>query len=558
MELIEDRAALAPPEVPPRGHCWRNYEVSQNQVPERFPSGGCAKRSWRLYSVLFGGGTALRRDSDQLGWRPAHAFAENDQRGADAASRLRSGRAGNIREEVREGTAGLAEGDSELQLPATSDPEILSGLATVRQTWEPIRGALEQTLANPDKTDATLAPVLAGNMALLADMDKVVRLFEQRARDKVGATLRMQIAIAAILTGLLFLAWLIVLRKVIRPLAVAVDDAGKVSAGDLTGELDAAFRDRRDEIGDLARAMQTMSASLRTMIREISAKTRVLLSSSSDLRANAAQMSSGSRDTSDRAHSVAAAAEQMSVNVTSVAAGMEQTTTNLGHVAMATGEMTSTIGEIAGNSAKARHITGEATRQAKHITEQIGRLSKAANEIGRVTETITEISSQTNLLALNATIEAARAGSAGKGFAVVANEIKALAQQAAAVTDDIKTRIATIQSASADGVAEVDKISHVISEVSEIVTSIAAAIEQQAGVTKTIAQNIAEATLGVKDVNVRVAESSQASRAIAEDIAAVDRVAGDMAAGSDNIRTNAVELAGVSEQLQTTVARFCV
>ena len=77
--------------------------------------------------------------------------------------------------------------------------------------------------------------------------------------------------------------------------------------------------------------------------------------------------------------------------------------------------MTATIGEIAGNSEKARRIT-ERHRQAARISEQMIQLGAAAQLIGKVTETITEISSQTNLLALNATIEAARAGSAGQGF----------------------------------------------------------------------------------------------------------------------------------------------
>src|ERR1019366_8397648 len=191
------------------------------------------------------------------------------------------------------------------------------------------------------------------------------------------------------------------------------------------------------------------------------------------LTASARQMSAGS----EKAQTVAAATEEMSANVTSVAAGMEQATTNLSNVAAATDEMTSTISEIAGNSEKARRITGDATRQATSITEQINQLGVAAREIGKVTETITEISAQTNLLALNATIEAARAGSAGKGFAVVANEIKALAQQTAAATEDIKGRVASVQSSTAGGIAEIEKISTVIHEVTEIVTSIATAIE---------------------------------------------------------------------------------
>src|ERR671923_2528161 len=146
---------------------------------------------------------------------------------------------------------------------------------------------------------------------------------------------------------------------------------------------------------------------------------------------------------------------------------MKQTPKNLKSVTRPTEQMTATIGEIAANSEKARRITEEATRQANRITEQMNQLGVAAREIGKVTETITEISSQTNLLALNATIEAARAGSAGKGFAVVANEIKELAQQTATATEDIKNRIAGVQSSMAGGITEVERVSSVVHEVNE-------------------------------------------------------------------------------------------
>jgi methyl-accepting chemotaxis protein len=216
-------------------------------------------------------------------------------------------------------------------------------------------------------------------------------------------------------------------------------------------------------------------------------------------------------------------------------------------VASATEEMTATIGEIAGNSEKARRITEEATRQAARISEQMNHLGQAAQEIGKVTETITEISSQTNLLALNATIEAARAGSAGKGFAVVANEIKELAQQTAAATEDIKSRIAGVQSSTAGGIAEIGKISQVIHEVSDIVAAIAAAIEEQATVTKDIARNIGEATTGVRDANVRVAESSQVTQSIAQEIAGVDQATRTMADGSEQVRASATDLSKLAE-----------
>ena len=267
-------------------------------------------------------------------------------------------------------------------------------------------------------------------------------------------------------------------------MAEAVQRLEQVAAGDLSRDAPAQFQTRGDEIGLLARAQQKMIVSLRAIIQEVSGEARTISDSSAALLSSSAAMTAGSRSACDKAHSVAAAAEEMSSNITSVAAGMEQTTTSLANVASATEQMTSTIGEIAGNSEKARRITGDATRQAERITEQIDQLGQAAREIGKVTETITEISSQTNLLALNATIEAARAGSAGKGFAVVANEIKTLAQQTAAATEDIKARIAGVQSATAGGITEIEKVSRVIAEVSEIVASIAAAIEEQAAATK--------------------------------------------------------------------------
>jgi methyl-accepting chemotaxis protein len=342
------------------------------------------------------------------------------------------------------------------------------------------------------------------------------------------------------------------------PLTGVVAHLGRIAEGDLSQDASTEFQARGDEIGILARAQQAMIVALRKMIQEISRGIEVLSSSSTELMSSSSQMTSGSRHASDKAHSVSAAAEQMSSNITSVAAGMEETTTNLAHVSSSTEQMTATIGEIAQNSEKARRITDEATRQADRITGQIDQLGVAAREIGKVTETITEISSQTNLLALNATIEAARAGSAGKGFAVVATEIKALAQQTAAATEDIKGRIAGVQSATAGGIAEIGKISQIILDVSAIVASIAAAIEEQSATARDIARNIGEASSGVTDANARVAETSQVSREIAKDIVSVDQSAQEMASGSDHVRENANGLSQVAENLKAAVARFHV
>jgi methyl-accepting chemotaxis protein len=394
-------------------------------------------------------------------------------------------------------------------------------------------------------------------------IDDYVKYREQKLAELNGKTetLISWTTLVMICVGLISVSGAVVLsislaRNIVKPLLGAVENLNLISRGDLSKDSSPELQSRGDEIGVLARSMQTMTVALRKMVQEISSGIQVLSSSATELMASSTRMTSGSRQACDKSHSVAAAAEEMSSNITSVAAGMEQTTTNLYHVSTATEQMTATIGEIAQNSDKARRITDEATRQAARITEQINQLGVAAREIGKVTQTITEISSQTNLLALNATIEAARAGSAGKGFAVVATEIKALAQQTTKATEDIKTRIAGVQSATAGGIAEIEKVSKVIVEVSAIVASIAAAIEEQATATKDIARNIAEASVGMTDANSRVSETSQVSREIAKDIVTVDQSSKDMAMGSDQVRNSAGELSSVAETLRVTVSNF--
>jgi methyl-accepting chemotaxis protein len=128
-------------------------------------------------------------------------------------------------------------------------------------------------------------------------------------------------------------------------------------------------------------------------------------------------------------------------------------------------------------------------------------LGGAANKIGKVTETITEISEQTNLLALNATIEAARAGEAGKGFAVVANEIKELAKQTAEATLDIKTLIDDVQNTTRSTGGEINRISEVISGVNENVnqsSTMSSVISQDITGVSSAAQNITSRSNEVK------------------------------------------------------------
>jgi methyl-accepting chemotaxis protein len=311
-----------------------------------------------------------------------------------------------------------------------------------------------------------------------------------------------------------------------------------------------------DEVGDMTMAMRQMSDELRKMIHGIAETVGVLLSTSTELAGDSSSVSSGSSDVSEKSRSLSVSAEEMAANMQCVVAAVELAANNLNCVSSSAGEMTSTIAEIAKNSEKARAVTSAATKQAETVTEQMSLLRQAAQEIGKVTETISEVSSQTNLLALNAAIEAARAGDAGKGFSVVANEIKVLAQQTSAATEDIKERVRSVQSFASTGVTAIGQISAVIGEITDVVSCIAAAIEQQATVTKDISRNIAEASSGVGDVNRQVAESSVVTRSIAVEVSEVDRAAGLMAKGGQHVESSASRLSSIAATLKSSVQSF--
>jgi methyl-accepting chemotaxis protein len=431
--------------------------------------------------------------------------------------------------------------------------------------------------ANADLNNKFMAAAMSGNTAeanalykqvtatsgniqeklteLVAYEESQSRKSYEEAQKNASVARNTFLVVGAVLIFITIILSYFITRSITSPVGLGVNFAGKMADGDLTQQVAV---DQKDEIGDLAKALNEMSQRLRGMFKNITDGVHTMTASSTELSAISKQMSQGAEQTSGKANMVATASEEMNSNMRAIAAAMEQTSTNIQTVSSATEEMTATITEIARNTEKARDITGTAVNQSTEINSQINQLGTAAHEIGKITEVITAISAQTNLLALNATIEAARAGAAGKGFAVVANEIKELAQQTATATEDIKNKIGGIQSSTTTAVVDIEKISKTIKEVNEIVTTIAAAIEEQTVVTKDIANNVAQAARGVGEVNQNVAQSSTVSSSIAQDIAEVNQAAGEMSASSAQVKISAEELSKVSEQIQSLVAKFKV
>ncbi|MCH7486897.1 MAG: histidine kinase [Proteobacteria bacterium] len=224
----------------------------------------------------------------------------------------------------------------------------------------------------------------------------------------------------------------------------------------------------RDEDGNYVAPMLTWSLVTDQVkfAAEVKGVTEMVATSATKLQSTAEAMSATAEKTNNQAAAVAAASEQLSASVN----------------------------EISQQVSRSATIAGNAVEEAKRSNEMVRGLAAAANKIGKVVNLINDIASQTNLLALNATIEAARAGEAGKGFAVVAAEVKNLAKQTAKATDDIADQVNAIQSATQDAVTAIQGIGTIITEISEIATTISSAVEEQSAATQEVTSNISGVT----------------------------------------------------------------
>jgi methyl-accepting chemotaxis protein len=343
-----------------------------------------------------------------------------------------------------------------------------------------------------------------------------------------------------------------------RPIQATAGLLGEVARGDVTGDIPLALLQRGDEIGDLSKSVQVMTKSLRSSFIKLNHGAETLGQSSLTLLSISRKTAQGSEQSYRNTDIAATAAQDMSRDTASLAAGMEQVTASLTSIAGATEEMTATIREITHNADNARATSLQAEEQAEQISGFMQGMGTAAKEIGKVTETIRQISSQTNLLALNATIEAARAGAAGKGFAVVASEIKELAQRTTAATGEIEERITSVQKSTARAMAEIEKIVGVIKNISDNVSSVAAAIEEHSIVTQDIARNISTASSGVQDVNKLVGQTAQSSHGIAAEISQASAISKEIALDSAKVQDCALELSQLSDQFKQIVLQYKV
>ncbi|MFC1863271.1 methyl-accepting chemotaxis protein [Thermodesulfobacteriota bacterium] len=344
-------------------------------------------------------------------------------------------------------------------------------------------------------------------------------------------------------------------RLISKPIMTSVEMLREIAEGegDLTKRL---TEITSDEFGQMSKWFNLFIEKVQDIISDITDNSNTLNLYSYELRNIFNRMTSGVEQTSTKSDTVAISIEIMNSKMNQIVSSMEQASKNVTMAATSTDEMASTINDIAQNSSKASSITVEAVKEANIASDNVDELGSAARAIEKVTETISEISDQTNLLALNATIEAARAGESGKGFAVVANEIKELARQTTSAAFEIKEKIDGIQNSTDSAVNGIKRISKVIVEMDEIVSTIAAAVNEQHATTREIAKNLSQTSLGIKEVNNSVIQSSTSYKDISVDIREVYEISSDMSENCSLANQNAEKLETLARQIKDMVESF--
>ncbi|HEX2631243.1 MAG TPA: HAMP domain-containing methyl-accepting chemotaxis protein [Bradyrhizobium sp.] len=453
--------------------------------------------------------------------------------------------------------------ENALHAVSSADEKIVQALKEASTLFEEYRQALAKLIENSKSVaelvaqlNESAAAIVKGAGAMKGDLVSEQRRLEAESDATVAQTERLILMLAA--GGFLLGGVLAVLlgKGISRPMIEMCKAMRKLAGGNF--EIVLPGLGRKDELGEMAAAVEEFKMqAIAKAERDAAAQDAQNRASSAARRAElirfadefeaavgsiVSNVSASAVQLEEAAGTLTRTADTTQSLSTQVAGASEEASSNMQSVATATEELSASVDEIGRRVRDSNRIAEAAVLQAQQTDDRIGKLSRAAQEIGDVVKLITAIAEQTNLLALNATIEAARAGDAGRGFAVVAAEVKSLASQTAKATDEISSHISGMQGATQESVAAIKEIGGTIGQISSIASAIASAVEQQSGATQEIARNVQSVAQGTHQA--------------AANIMQVNRGASETGIASGEVLNSARTLSSESLRLREELERF--
>jgi len=392
----------------------------------------------------------------------------------------------------------------------------------------------------------------------------------KEAKSKMKAfTWTSIITIVVVLIIAIVIVFLIATR-ITKPLGVLATAAKRISLGDLSNSK--VGIDSQDEIGQVARAFETMIANLHEVVRQISSSAEQVAASSEELTANAQQSAQTANQVAASITETAAGVDKQSHTVTNVLALEKEISEKAQNEAVRM-ESAVTIANDAVNAASQGNIAvATAVDQMTNIRQTVddsakvvAELGQRSKEIGQIVETISGIASQTNLLALNAAIEAARAGEQGKGFAVVAEEVRKLAEQSQDAAKQIAVLIGDIQGKTNEAVISMTNGTQEVRRGTDVVDQAGTAfrnIDKHLQEVAAMAQHTADSLVAQSKMRMQVLTSIEEVNTISHDISGqtqnVSAATEEQSAAVEEIAASSQHLANLAEQLRIAVAKFTI
>lgn len=361
-------------------------------------------------------------------------------------------------------------------------------------------------------------------------------------------------------------------HSVATPIQLTTSQLEMLGKGNYNFQVPAQILERKDEFGQMAKAMRDMLINMREILKKLANSSESLAASSEQLTASAEQSAQAANQVAMTIADVATGAAAQLKATDEATQAVEQMSAGVRQIALNTNNVAASVVKTASAAREGNQAVEDAILQIAHLEETVlnsakvvTKLGERSKEIGQIVDTISGIAGQTNLLALNAAIEAARAGEQGRGFAVVAEEVRKLAEQSQEAAKQIAGLIAEIQAETDkavltmnEGTQEAKMGAEVVNTAGKSFANIAALVEHVLTEVSGISTAIDKMVDSSNSVVSEIRGINQIGKDTAGQTQTVSAATEEQSASMEEIASSSKTLAILAEELQTIVHQFKV